>query len=66
MKTQAEVTAVREFVRKLQESERRLKQEVAELRRRATESERELDEATAKWTISKLLCMKPSREAMQV
>ena len=45
-KTKAEVTAVRESKRKLQEFERHLKQ-VAELHRCATESERELNEATA-------------------
>ena len=42
----------RESERKLQESERRLKQEVAELRRRATGSERELNEATAELSIA--------------
>ena len=51
-KTQAEVTAARESERKLQELERRLKQEVAELCRRTTESERELNEATAELSIA--------------
>ena len=45
-KTQAEVTAARESEWKLQELEQGLKHEVAETR----------------WTISKLLCMRPSLE----
>ena len=52
VKTQAEVTTARESKRKLQESERCLKQDLAELRRCATELERELNEATAKLSIA--------------
>ena len=51
-KTQDEVTAVRESEWKLQELERCLKQEMAELCRHATESEKELDEATAELSIA--------------
>ena len=46
------MAAARESKQKLQESERHLKQEVAELRRRTIESERELNEASVKLSIA--------------
>ena len=51
-KTRAEMAAAKETEWKLQESERQLKQEMAELRRCATDSERELNEETGELSIA--------------